>query len=341
LIIATALPTPKEILTSGGQAADYYLAHNNVQKACGWTRGTFMIGLIKFYSALVKIGVPADKYHQAALVWANNNRWLICTEGGDTHNPNNQLSGSTYLELYEIANRTNATWIQDTVNNLNDELTKTYPAWSWVDTMFMGLNTWSRVYKIFQAAKYSAKIGSLFDTVRVTKKFWNDTESLWYRDGGFLKSNVFWGRGNGWAIGSLVDTIRYYDTSLPEYKVIVENFKQHAAKLKSIQGTDGCWRSSLTDPINYPIPETTGTSGFAYALAFGINQNILSKNDYLPVVENAWNCITKTALQPSGLLGYCEPAGYEPNHNIHPDSTSDFCVGLFLCASTEVAVLAS
>jgi len=121
----------------------------------------------------------------------------------------------------------------------------------------------------------------------------------------------------------------------------VQNFQQTAAKLKSIQGVDGCWRSSLLDPINYPIPETTGTSAFTYALAFGINRKILAKNDYLPVVEKAWNCISKTALQPSGLLGFCEPVGYEPQHNIFPDSTSDFCVGLFLCASTEVAVLAA
>jgi len=317
------------------------MSKTDVTKACGWTRGTFMIGLIKFYSSLVKAGIDADKYLAVALKWADHFNWMICNDGNDTHNPNNQLSGSTYLELYEINNRSNATWIKDTVNNLNDELTKKYPAWSWVDTMFMGLNTWARVYNLEKDAKYATKIGSLFDTERVTEKFWNASESLWYRDARYLQSNVFWGRGNGWAIGSLVDTIRYYDTTLPEYNTLIQTFKEHAEKLKSIQSDDGCWRSSLLDPINYPIQETTGSSAIVYGLAFGINQKILSEDDYMHVVERAWKCLAKTALQPSGLLGYCEPVGYEPQHDIYPTSTSDFCVGLFLCATTEVAELAA
>lgn len=91
----------------------------------------------------------------------------------------------------------------------------------------------------------------------------------------------------------------------------------------------------------YPPPETTGSSSFAYGIAYGINVGLLDRSTYLPVVEAAWNCLSGTALQKSGLFGYCQPVGGSPEHNVSPNSTSDFCVGLFTLAVTEVAKLAA
>jgi len=138
-----------------------------------------------------------------------------------------------------------------------------------------------------------------------------------------------------------VDTIRLANSSSPFYATFVQNFKQHAAMVKSLQGSDGCWRSSLLDPKNFPTPETTSTSLFTYGFAYGINKGILDASEYLSVVEKGWDCLSQFALQASGLFGYCENIGYEPQHGITPDSTSDFCVGQFLMASDEVSVLAA
>jgi len=302
-----------------------------------------MLGLIKFRNALVRLGLPADTYNKILFDWANHYNWKICTEDGNKtpHNPDNQLCGSTYIELFLLDGQTNKTWIEDTVKVIDSEASGSFPQkWTWVDTLFMSMNTWSRVYQVLKLDTYSTTQAALFDTTRVGEHFWNITEQLWYRDARYLKTDVFWGRGNGWAIGSLVDTIRLANTKQPSYAIYVQNFKELATKLKGLQGSDGCWRSSLLDPINYPTPEVTGTSLITYGLAFGINSNIIDKTEFMNSVEMGWNCISKFALQPSGLLGYCEPIGYEPQHGITPTSTSDFCVGQFLLASTEVAVLA-
>ena len=48
-----------------------------------------------------------------------------------------------------------------------------------------------------------------------------------------------------------------------------------------------------------------------------------------------------TALSDRGLYGYCQPVGGSPEHNINPTSTSDFCVGQFLLAATQVYKLAA
>jgi len=174
----------------------------------------------------------------------------------------------------------------------------------------------------------------------VNEKFWNATSDLWYRDGGFIHTDIYWSRGNGWAFGALVDTIRLLKTTSPNYQTYVDIFKLNAARLLKLQGSDGCWRSSLTDPVDYPAPETTGTSLFVYGLAYGINSGILDKTEYLSSVEKGWQCVSQIALQSSGLFGYCQPVGAAPSKDISPNSTSDFCVGQFAMASVEVSVLA-
>ena len=34
-----------------------------------------------------------------------------------------------------------------------------------------------------------------------TYHFWSDEHNLFYRDDHYLNSTIFWGRGNGWAMG--------------------------------------------------------------------------------------------------------------------------------------------
>jgi rhamnogalacturonyl hydrolase YesR len=173
-----------------------------------------------------------------------------------------------------------------------------------------------------------------------TYHFWSDEHNLFYRDDRYLNSTVFWGRGNGWAMGALVSALQHSPPNDPHRAVYQDLFEKHAASLKAIQSSDGCWGASLLNSSGYPPPETTGSSSFAYGIAYGINSGILSSADYLPVVESAWSCLNGIALQPSGLFGYCQPVGGSPEHNVSPNSTSDFCVGLFTLAATEVAKLA-
>lgn len=77
---------------------------------------------------------------------------------------------------------------------------------------------------------------------------------------------------------------------------------------------------------------------FTYGLARGVNAGYLSRDKFLPVVLKAWNGLTTLALHDSGLVGYCQPVGGGPG-NPNSTDTSDFCVGQFLLAGSEVARL--
>jgi len=62
---------------------------------------------------------------------------------------------------------------------------------------------------------------------------------------------------------------------------------------------------------------------------------VLPSATYRPVVEKAWAGLSGIALQPNGLVGWCQPPNGQPAPT-SANSTSDFCVGLWLLAGTEV-----
>jgi hypothetical protein len=112
-----------------------------------------------------------------------------------------------------------------------------------------------------------------------------------------------------------------------------------AAALKPLQQADGLWRASLLDGPEVPNPETTGTSLFTFALAWGIRQGHLSASDYQGVVAQAWNGLVTTSLQADGKVGYVQPPTGVPTAT-DSNTTYDFGVGAFLLTGSEVLLLA-
>ena len=85
----------------------------------------------------------------------------------------------------------------------------------------------------------------------------------------------------------------------------------------------------------------TGTSLFTYGMAWGINNGILSKEKYLPIITKAWNAVAKESVHPNGFLGYVQGTGKEPKESQpvaydHEPDFEDFGLGCFLLAGSEV-----
>ena len=68
-----------------------------------------------------------------------------------------------------------------------------------------------------------------------------------------------------------------------------------------------------------------------------MNNGILDKAIYQPVVEKAWNYLVTVSLQPDGRIGYVQPIGEKaiPGQVVDANSTADFGVGAFLLAACE------
>ena len=85
----------------------------------------------------------------------------------------------------------------------------------------------------------------------------------------------------------------------------------------------------------------TGTALFVYGMAYGVNNGLIDRGTYLPVLVKAWNAIAKDSVQPNGFLGWVQGTGKEPKDG-QPLSVSkepdfeDYGLGCLLLAGSEV-----
>jgi rhamnogalacturonyl hydrolase YesR len=110
--------------------------------------------------------------------------------------------------------------------------------------------------------------------------------------------------------------------------------KEMTASVSKLQHADGLWRASLLDPDNFPARETSGTALFCYAIAWGINNGILNREIYLPVVKNAWQGLVG-CLDQAGMLGWVQLPGDGARSVTRTDSM-EYGTGVFLMAGSEI-----
>ena len=149
---------------------------------------------------------------------------------------------------------------------------------------------------------------------------------------------VFWSRGNGWVMGGLVRILKELPKDYANRDYYLVLFRKMAKRIITLQQSDGLWRASLLDPASYPGGEASGSGFYCYALAWGINQGILEKDVYLPVVEKAWAGLN-SLLTPEGYVGWVQPVGADPQKNFSPASWENYGTGAFLLAGSEVCKL--
>lgn len=217
--------------------------------------------------------------------------------------------------------------------------------WWWADGIYMVMPVMTRLYKITDNPLYLEK---MYEYLTFADSIMYDAESaLYYRDAKYVYPNHktingikdFWARGDGWVLAALARVLQDLpadDTYRDHY---VERFRVMAKAVADSQQPEGYWTRSMLDPEFAPGPETSGTAFFTYGILWGINNDLLSKQEYAPVVDKAWKYLTTVALQPDGKLGYVQPIGEKaiPGQVVDAESQADFGVGAFLLAACEMA----
>ena len=90
----------------------------------------------------------------------------------------------------------------------------------------------------------------------------------------------------------------------------------------------------MLDQGNYSEPEISGSALFTYALAWGINQDVLDGKVYRPVVAKAWAGMLKH-VYADGRLGCIQQTGAEPAP-FKATASYTYGVGAFLLAGSEI-----
>ena len=219
--------------------------------------------------------------------------------------------------------------------------------WWWCDALFMAPPVIINYSKQMKDPSYLKEMDKYY--AEAYELLYDKKAHLFSRDARFLltgKPNdikekngekVFWSRGNGWVLAGLALMLTDLPKDYPTRKFYENLFIEMAEQIKILQPTDGLWRTSLLSPESFDHGEVSGSGFFTFALAWGINNGILNKTTYTPVVVKAWKAIL-ACQQENGKVGWVQTIGAYPMP-AGANSWQNFGTGAFLMAGSEIIKL--
>ena len=214
--------------------------------------------------------------------------------------------------------------------------------WSWCDALFMGPMSWLLMYEVTGDARYLEFANRNWWIT--TDRLYSEKDHLYARDESYLDlrepngKSIYWSRGDGWVYAGLARVLDHFPKDHADYPRYQQLYREMTAAILAAQQPDGLWRPGLLDPAAHDVRETSGSSFYAYGLAWGLNRGLLDRAQVEPAVRRAWNALA-SCVTPEGKLEHVQPIGAAPQ-GFSPRHTEPFGVGAFVLAASEVYQLA-
>jgi rhamnogalacturonyl hydrolase YesR len=310
-----------------------------------WTNGAFYAGVFAAYETTKSPGLLA-----ALMEMGEKNAWK---PGPRFDHADDIVINQTYLDLYRI--KKDKKMLQPTIDvaerlkkETGREVERNGITWWWCDALFMAPPTLAKLSRITGDKSYLDINDRFFQ--ETYDRLYNKEEKLYARDiryvinekgEGIREANgkkVFWSRGNGWVVGGLARLLKELPKDHPKREFYVRQFREMMDRIASLQQPDGLWRSSLLDPDAYPGGEASGSGFDLYAMAWGVNNKILPRDKFLPVIRKGWQALN-SLVYPDGKVGWTQPIGADPKRNFNAENWEVYGAGAFLLAGSEIAKL--
>ena len=313
-----------------------------------WTNGAYYTGLVQAHKS------TDDAIYLAALKnmgWKNN--WQTASR---PYHADDVAISYAYLYLNNV--KKNLVDLQPTEKFLEEHLFEPNQwkggsdsvksiLWWWCDALFMAPPVIVQYASLKKDDKYLQAMHKYYQETYdllfndEERLFARDTRYVWTGNSTDLKEEngkkIFWSRGNGWVIGGLALMLEDLPESYEQRDFYLKLYKQMANRIKGLQSADGLWRTSLLSPDSYDHGEVSGSGFFTFALAWGINNGILDKAEYTPIVRKAWTAL-RGCQQEDGRVGWVQNIGASPEP-ASADSWQNFGTGAFLMAGSEILKL--
>jgi unsaturated rhamnogalacturonyl hydrolase len=317
------------------KVGDWQLERGRSHFTQDWTFSALYTGFIAAADAL-----PDPAYQEAMVEVGKKYNWTL---GPRLNHADDHVIGQMYLSLYlklhdpKMMAPTKTQF--DQLMTIPDDPAK--PVWWWCDALYMGPDTWAKLYKATGNKAYLEYIDREWWVT--SKLLYDPAQHLYFRDATFLDKKekngqpLFWSRGNGWVLAGLARVLQDMPADYPTRQKYVDQYQQMAKRIAALQGSDGLWRTGLLDQSSYALPEDSGSAFFVFAMAWGINHHLLDEKTYLPVVEKGWKGLIGH-VYADGRLGWIQPIGAAPGA-FTPTSSYVYGVGAFLLAGSELKQL--
>lgn len=207
----------------------------------------------------------------------------------------------------------------------------------WVDTLYMACPLLSGLGQMENRPAY---IEDAAHQIVVHARHLQDEKTgliyhMWDWQAG-THSEGFWGRGDGWVLMSLADTLEAMKPASPSYQELVSIARKLAKGLESTQDDGGLWHTVLDDPKSYP--ECSATAMFTYGMLKLVRLRVLPPA-YKAKALKAWRAINDRYVKDGLVIGVS--AGTGPNgasaYRTMPVGTETWGTGAYLLAASEVA----
>ena len=329
----------------------YWQSNNSAEVRSFWDNAAYHTGNMEVYKLL------KDKQMlNYSMRWAEHNHWKGATEPdpakwkykqygegqdyvlfGDW-----QICFQTYIDLYNLAPSKKKIARAKEVMSYEAN-SKAHDYWWWADALYMVMPVMTKMYKLTGEEKFLDK---LYENLCYCDSIMLDNETgLYFRDGKYVYpkhktasgKKDFWARGDGWVLAGLAKVLQDMPKSYKHYQFFADKFVTLAEAVKKIQQPQGHWTRSMMDPEQAPGYETSGTAFFCYGMLWGVNNGYLTKKEFEPAIEKAWNYLTTVAMQQNGKIGYVQPIGERaiPGQTVDVNSEANFGVGAFLLSACE------
>ena len=349
----------KDVLKLASRTADWQLermgATHGVTKFAeetanprSWQQGAFWVGMTHLADV-----TGEKRFADAINAMGKTNQWQ---PGKRTYHADDHVIAQSYLwsarhgagaeAIAPVRATFDAILAKPPIDHLSFVVSKDYEStpclrrWCWCDALFMSPPAWVELsrqtgdprYTNFAMAEFWATTDFLYDPL----------EALYFRDSRFFERRdeqgrkQFWSRGNGWVFAGIANILDVLPKDNPHRPRLEALFRDMAARLKSVQKSDGYWPPSLLAPENSP-PETSGTGFYVYGFAWGVKNRLLDAATYRPAIDKGWAALTR-AVAKDGRLGWVQQVSDRPESVAETD-TQYYGVGAFLLAASAVAQL--
>lgn len=333
------LPSVATVMTALRQCGDS--SGDNIPDNRDWGPGTYNRGYFKYFLATQELS-----HYNRSKSACDRVDWTCILSGHK--NDDSSCPMLTFLWHYQLEpveyKIKDLVRIYQFVDDVHGrEMNKMYGI---TDYMFMSMPWMAAAGKITGDKLYWNKLYAWWKNNLDSGCFHSSTK-LWHYDRRVhLTPNgkeAAWARAQSWAGGAICLSLENISPSHPGYAALRENLAIFCEGIRNTQTAEGYWTACPTDPDCNRGFESSGTVGMTYTIAWAINNSIVDRASYLPVVVKGWNWLVNTALQKNGKVGYSQaPTGGDRagiKHKPDVKKSSSYTQGFFMMAGAEMIKL--
>ncbi len=177
-----------------------------------------------------------------------------------------------------------------------------YPNQMWIDGLYMAEPFYTQYTVMYENGKSLDDIAKQFELVHdhlLDKKrglpyqCWDESKQIAWANPEMGTSPTIWGRGIGWYMMALVETLDYYPKKHPKQKELVRYLNEISKSVIEYKSSSGLWYQVADKPeLKGNYLEPSASAMIIYALAKGSDKGYLSSN-YKKIAQKSFDAFIK------------------------------------------------